>query len=630
LHDFGVLRCRQGFLRSAHRAFVAALACKRRFANGADTISSAMNLAKLKMLLGRTDHHLAEMIALLEKALIDASAANEPEIRATLADLYWGAEDFESAAKHADRWIETMKTRGTREEWVLALSTAARISLSRKCYTAVLNYGREALDVLERHRPFVSPETHSEWQKYGVPIVKALVTARYHSNPAQALDALAETELVKARLLLQKFGRWQLRPPHGFPNELREQEEEVLAQLRMWDHADTLAEHYGQLLVNFRDDAIIGKACGFWEGLPEPWREYGKLRLGRPPDFALLFRRQAERSTAYFIVIYPAETGTFVWLLTPHGEVASWRHIEAREQDLQSLATASLAALQAKQPMPSDWGRFSAMLDEGCLGTLPENVPLCIVPSGPATQLPMALLEVAGHRLLERNPISYLPTLSFLVFLDDEPAKQPPRALVIGDSLADLKWARREASSVAKRFDVKPLLGAQAIRFEMMPALRQCSLLHIACHASFNQEAPEKSGFFLADRSMFSVQDAMKLRLAAPRLAFLSACESGRVFLKSGDEAVGLSAGLLAAGFKTVISTGWQVPDLATSMITERFYAELFDHGRSFSDSLRQAQLSVATIPKYSHPFFWGAFGVTGDWHNPFVKAPPIPSPFRR
>jgi hypothetical protein len=456
-----------------------------------------------------------------------------------------------------------------------------------------------------------------------VPLVKELVNAQYCSNPAQALTALADIEYVKGRVLLQKFGRWQLKPPHNFPEQLREQEEELLTELRSWDHADTLPEEYQQQLAGLRSDDTAASACRFWDSLPEPWRDYGKLRLGQPPDLAALFRRHAARSATHFVVIFPGDRGTFVWLVAPAGDVLSWRNIEATEQVLQALATKTLEALQSQQPMPPEWDTLSAKLSECCFDKLPVGAPVCIVSGGPSAQLPIALINVAGRPLLERNPISYLPSLSFLVYLENEGPAQQPRALVIGDSLADLPWARGEAKSVAQVFGVTALLGPQVVRFRMEPDLRQCGILHVACHATFNHAAPERSGFYLADRTLFSVQDATQLRLSA-QLAFLSACESGRATLKPGDEAVGLSAGLLMAGFKTVISTGWRVPDRATSMIAERFYFELIAHSCAIPEALRRAQLSVANIPKYSHPYFWAAFGVTGDWKNPFVGTVPV------
>jgi CHAT domain-containing protein len=270
--------------------------------------------------------------------------------------------------------------------------------------------------------------------------------------------------------------------------------------------------------------------------------------------------------------------------------------------------------------MPQEWETLSANLSECCFDKVPAGAPLCIVLGGSSAELPIGLINVADQTLLERNPISYLPSLSFLAYLEGESIAQQPRALVIGDSLADLPWARREAKSVAQRFGVTALLGLQAVRFRIAPALGQCSILHVACHATFNYADPERSGFYLADRTLFSVRDAMQLRLSA-QLAFLSACESGRAVLKPGDDAIGLSAGLLSAGFKTVISTAWRVPDRATSIIAERFYSELIDHGCEVPEALRRAQLGVASIPKYSHPYFWAAFGVMGDWKNPFVSA---------
>ena len=104
-----------------------------------------------------------------------------------------------------------------------------------------------------------------------------------------------------------------------------------------------------------------------------------------------------------------------------------------------------------------------------------------------------------------------------------------------------------------------------------------------------------------------TVADLYQLRLRS-RLVVLSACETGLGAIASGDDVVGLVRGFLYAGAGAIVSSLWQVDDVATAELMTAFYAAL--PTQNSRDALRQAQL--ATLKQYPHPFYWAAFFVTG------------------
>ena len=83
----------------------------------------------------------------------------------------------------------------------------------------------------------------------------------------------------------------------------------------------------------------------------------------------------------------------------------------------------------------------------------------------------------------------------------------------------------------------------------------------------------------------------LDLRLAAARLAALSACETGIPGTKLPDEVVGLPTGWLQAGVAGVVASLWSVNDLSTAMLMERFYRLWREDGLAPALALRQAQL---------------------------------------
>jgi CHAT domain-containing protein len=71
---------------------------------------------------------------------------------------------------------------------------------------------------------------------------------------------------------------------------------------------------------------------------------------------------------------------------------------------------------------------------------------------------------------------------------------------------------------------------------------------------------------------------------------------------------VGLNRGFLFAGVQSIVSSLWEVDDLATRDLMLAFYSSREQQGKAAA--LRQAQLQV--MQKYPHPFYWAAFQING------------------
>jgi CHAT domain-containing protein len=64
-----------------------------------------------------------------------------------------------------------------------------------------------------------------------------------------------------------------------------------------------------------------------------------------------------------------------------------------------------------------------------------------------------------------------------------------------------------------------------------------------------------------------------RLNLVSARLVVLSTCESGLIDIRRApDEFIGLPAGFLEAGTPAVVATLWDVDDISTRLLIERFY----------------------------------------------------------
>ncbi|PPR05580.1 hypothetical protein CVT26_009104 [Gymnopilus dilepis] len=71
------------------------------------------------------------------------------------------------------------------------------------------------------------------------------------------------------------------------------------------------------------------------------------------------------------------------------------------------------------------------------------------------------------------------------------------------------------------------------------------------------------------------ISEIMKKELPKANLAFLSACQTSAGDHNLPEEAVHLAAGMLAAGYRSVVATMWAISDSYAPDIAEMFYKNL-------------------------------------------------------
>lgn len=133
---------------------------------------------------------------------------------------------------------------------------------------------------------------------------------------------------------------------------------------------------------------------------------------------------------------------------------------------------------------------------------------------------------------------------------------------------------------------------------------------------------------------LLSIDEIAALRLDA-NLVVLSACDTGagirnqEVARLSGQEEAGstlegLVRAFLTANARAVLATHWQVPvDEGTPELMEDFYTS--SRTEDIGAALQTAQRQLMVQPKYSHPFFWGAYFIVGDARkNALTRAPVV------
>ncbi|KAG8780096.1 hypothetical protein FRC12_023458 [Ceratobasidium sp. 428] len=194
---------------------------------------------------------------------------------------------------------------------------------------------------------------------------------------------------------------------------------------------------------------------------------------------------------------------------------------------------------------------------------------------------------------------SYIPTLSALRQTISSPNKFSG-ILAVGhessirglDPLPGTKAELDEIQAQAMSIPFTRLDERAATGDDVLTAMQNHSWVHFACHASQNSDDPMRSAFHLYDQDL-DLATITGSQLNNAQLAFLSACQTATGDAALPDEAIHLAAGLLFAGYQSVIATIWSIQDQDAPLIAGKVYENLLKGGtpdhREAARALHQA-----------------------------------------
>ena len=213
-----------------------------------------------------------------------------------------------------------------------------------------------------------------------------------------------------------------------------------------------------------------------------------------------------------------------------------------------------------------------------------------------------------------------------------------------------LKWDRLPASR-AEGILVKKLVGGRLLMdrgasVRTVMASPSPSVLHVASHGAFliteasggggvsvldplaerlvdpNETlrravvvlaGANRGGSESGDDGYLSALEVSLLRLEGTRLVALSACETVRGEIRSGEGVYGLRRSLAIAGARTTLLSLWKVDDAATAELMSGFYGQLA-RGIDPHAALATVQAKFRNHPKVRlrHPYYWAGFQLYG------------------
>lgn len=211
---------------------------------------------------------------------------------------------------------------------------------------------------------------------------------------------------------------------------------------------------------------------------------------------------------------------------------------------------------------------------------------LYVSPVGFLHAFPMALLALGdGSSIGDHFSISYTPSARILQRLRGQ-AEMTQRDAVVAVAFHeedDIPLTTAEVSVVKELYS--NVIGLEGPAATPDAVLEQCSsarLLHLACHGSWRRGDSYASGLTLAgehvDDGYLSVARLHRdAALEGADIVVLSACDSGRATSRwpAVENYSGIDGAFLARGARVVVSSLWEVDDLAGLLFTTALHIEL-------------------------------------------------------
>ena len=219
--------------------------------------------------------------------------------------------------------------------------------------------------------------------------------------------------------------------------------------------------------------------------------------------------------------------------------------------------------------------------------TDPPHIWWCL--TGPLAFLPIHAAGIydksaVGFNISDYVVSSYTPTLNALInATKDHKTRQKFQGLLVVSQpntpgQAALPNTRLELAHIqnkAHNCSVQCLEGPAALVESVVKAMEVNSWVHLACHAVQVAKEPTKSALCLHDGSL-QLSTIITKSFPYAELAFLSACQTATGDETLSEEAVHLAAGLMLAGYRSVIATMWSIRDKDAPVIAGCVYEKLF------------------------------------------------------
>ncbi|KAK0214055.1 CHAT domain-containing protein [Armillaria fumosa] len=194
-----------------------------------------------------------------------------------------------------------------------------------------------------------------------------------------------------------------------------------------------------------------------------------------------------------------------------------------------------------------------------------------------------------GTKLSDYDVSSYTLTLTILLEKIDK-TRTFKGLLVISQpntpGMSNLPGTKEEVDKIKERAStevlVKSLRGKEATPDTLLHGMSTCNWVHMAWHATQEKANPLDSTFHLHPSPNYPEGNLLLSQLIAKSFpdadfAYLSACQTAAGDESLTEESVHLAAGMLMAGYRSVVATLWSIRDVDAPLIADEVYSRLFE-----------------------------------------------------
>jgi CHAT domain-containing protein len=155
----------------------------------------------------------------------------------------------------------------------------------------------------------------------------------------------------------------------------------------------------------------------------------------------------------------------------------------------------------------------------------------------------------------------------------------------------------------------------------LLSRVPETSLVHVACHGTFEPDRPDCSGLVLISESgnkeTLTLREISQLDLHRVIHVTLSSCWSADNFVLPGRWIISLPETLLRSGARSVLGCLWPVPDEFAEVFMEKFYRNLEHYPRDRALQLAQIEClrgNLKVITRETGPApLWAGFRLYGE-----------------
>jgi tetratricopeptide (TPR) repeat protein len=195
---------------------------------------------------------------------------------------------------------------------------------------------------------------------------------------------------------------------------------------------------------------------------------------------------------------------------------------------------------------------------------------LVVVPTGLLLTVPWSMLPGCCGR-----PVTVAPSASTWLTARARIAGQPPgqpASALLAAGPGNRRGLAEVAMIAALRPAARVLTGAAATPAAALAAMDGAGLAHLAAHG---QHVPDNALFSALELANGQLMGYDLQRVSAPGTVVLSCCDLGLADVRPGDEMLGMTTALLAAGAGTVVASVTRVGDDAALAIMKDLHAAL-------------------------------------------------------